>query len=157
MLIKEKELEDFINSVIIEFPELGTNFKEVDNVLFFVDLDNNNNHLVDEINKKDRFSKELVRDLVLFSRDVKEKIEHYKYIVGNFNTPIENFIEENSFCIKMSVSEERTEVLKSISQTLRDLYLEKEKNEIITAFEKGKNQSQDFQSGLDYFNKTFKK
>ncbi len=156
MLIKEKELEMFIHEVISEFPDLNTNFKEVDGVLFFVDLDNKD-FLVNAINKKDRFSKELVRDLVLFSRNVNEDVEHYKFITGNFNTPIENFIKENSFCIKMIQSEEKKDLLITISQTLSDLYLEKEKKEIITAFEKGKLESQNFQSGLDYYNKTFKK
>jgi hypothetical protein len=156
MLIREKELEIFIHEVISEFPDLNTNFKEVDGVLFFVDLDKND-YLINAINKKDRFSKELVRDLVLFSRNVNEDVEHYKYITGNFKTPIENFIEENSFCIKMIQSEEKKDLLITISQTLSDLYLEKEKKEIITAFEKGKTQSQNFQSGLDYYNKTFKK
>jgi hypothetical protein len=156
MLIKEKELEVFIYEVISEFPDLNTNFKEIDEVLFFVDLDNND-YLVNAINNKNRFSKELVRDLVLYRRNRNENLEHIKYITGNFKTPIENFLEENSFCIKMSLTEERTDVLMGISKTLNDLYLEKEKKEIIDAFEKGKNQSQNFQSGLDYYNKTFKK
>ncbi len=72
-------------------------------------------------------------------------------------TPIENFIEENEFCIKMTSSTEKRELFKSISQTLSDIYLEKEKKEIIDAFEKGKNQSQNIQSGLDYYNSTFNK
>jgi hypothetical protein len=35
-----------------------------------------------------------------------EKLDDIKAIneISNFNTPIENFIEENSFCIRMSVS-----------------------------------------------------
>jgi hypothetical protein len=156
MLIKEKELEEFIQEVISEFPDLNTNFKEVDNALFFIDLDNEE-YLIKAINKKDRFSKELVRDIVIFSRTKSDEIENYKFITGNFNTPIENFIEENSFCIRMSVSEERTEILKSVSQTLKDIYLEKEKKEIIDAFEKGKNQSQNFQNGIDYYNSIFNK
>ena len=88
-----------------------------------------------------------------------EKRDDIKAIneISNFNTPIENFIEENSFCIRMSVSEEKRELLKSVSQTLSDIYLEKEKKEIIDAFERGKNQSQNFQSGLDYYNSTFHK
>ena len=72
-------------------------------------------------------------------------------------TPIESFIEENEFCIKMTSSIEKRELFKSISQTLSDIYLEKEKNEIIDAFEKGKNQSQNFQSGIDYYNSIFNK
>ena len=79
-------------------------------------------------------------------------MEHNK-----FKTPVESFIEENEFCIKMTSSVEKRELFKSVSQTLRDIYLEKEKKEIIDAFEKGKNQSQNFQSGLDYYNSTFNK
>ena len=72
-------------------------------------------------------------------------------------TPIESFIEENEFCIKMTSSIEKRELFKSISQTLSDIYLEKEKKEIIEAFEKGKHQSQNFQSGIDYYNSIFNK
>jgi hypothetical protein len=155
-LIKDKELEEFINELINEFPDLNTNFKEVDDTLFFTDLDNVE-YLIKAINKKDRFSKELVRDIVIFSRTKSDEIEYYKFITGNFNTPIENFIKENSFCIRMSVSEERKELLESVSQTLREIYIEKEKKEIIDAFEKGKNQSHNFENGLDYYNKTYNK
>ena len=39
--MKEKDLQGFIHDVISEFPDLNTNLKEVDEMLFFVDLYNN--------------------------------------------------------------------------------------------------------------------
>ena len=80
-LIKLNNLEEFINSVIVNFKEYDFNFKEIDNLLFFIDLDSGKEHIVIEINKQNDYSRELVRDLVLLERNSNNKdLEHYEFI-----------------------------------------------------------------------------
>jgi hypothetical protein len=79
-LINIVELDNFIHSIVNDFEEYNFNFKEIDDILFFVDL-HNRDDLVDAINQRNEYSKELVRDLVLLERKVsKESIEHYRFV-----------------------------------------------------------------------------
>jgi len=75
-------MNEFIDSIIKEFSEFNFTFREIDEVLFFVDLDFKD-FLVEELNKQNQFSKELVRDLVLISRKIDSStIEHFHFIQG---------------------------------------------------------------------------
>lgn len=75
--------KEFIISVVNEFSKCKFTFHEIDQVLFFVDLDFND-FLVEEINKQTSFSKELIRDLVLIERKTNDSsIEHFNIITRN--------------------------------------------------------------------------
>lgn len=75
--------KEFIISVVNEFPQCKFTFHEIDQVLFFVDLDFND-FLAEEINKQNSFSKELIRDLVLIERKITaSSVEHFNLITRN--------------------------------------------------------------------------
>lgn len=69
-------MNSYINNIIEEYNEYNFSFDEVDNAIFFIDLDYF--ELSDFLKKKDDFSMELIRDYILVKRGI-DSVEHKKW------------------------------------------------------------------------------
>ncbi len=76
--VNEQRNIDFVNSIVDTFNEYKFTFKEVDDALFFIDLGINSD-FIKVVESHNDFSKQIMRDIVLLSRGVKE-VENFEYI-----------------------------------------------------------------------------
>jgi hypothetical protein len=69
-------MNSYINNIIELYKEYNFSFDEVDNAIFFIDLDYF--ELTEYLKKNDDFSMELIRDYILIKRGI-ESVEHKKW------------------------------------------------------------------------------